>query len=459
MKGFLGGKNTVIAIGLLLLCGGGTVKVFSQQPAGPRLITLEAAVQQTLDNNLQIKQAQFQEALSEQDLLQARMNFLPNLNAGASGGKNWGLSFDQTAGKLVTQSVNSAGAQLSTGLDLFQGFQRINQVRANRYQLLANQSNVERLRSDLTLSVVTNYLVALTNQDLWQASQEQHALSVEQLRVMKINVEAGNNTLADLSQAQSQAATDELNITTAQNAYELSVLNLKQLMEMDPEAEIELVRPSVEQIRLSANRMEASEIFAEAVGRYPEIKVAEYNTLAAERHIAIAKSGLYPSLSFSAGIGTNYSSQAVDLATQQFLPFGDQLRRNRGESIGFSLNIPIFNRYQTRIGINRAKINHRNALTNEQLAKNNFNKIIHQAVLDLRSAEKRLASTESALAAARQAFEVIKLRFDEGLATSIELSTAQTTMNRAEFDYIQASYELVFRSKVIDFYLGEPIRI
>lgn len=455
MKDLMENKKSM-AIVLLFFCLQVT-GALSQQ-SGARLITLETAVQQTLANNLQIKQTEFQEALSEQDLLQARMNFYPNLNVGASGGMNWGLSFDQTAGRLVTQSVNSAGMQVSTGVDLFQGFQRVNQVRINRYQLLASQSNVEKMRSDLTLAVVTNYLEALTNYDLWEASREQHALSLDQLRVMEINVEAGNNTLADLSQAQAQAATDELNITTALNAYDMSLLNLKQLMEMDPAVEIELVRPSVEQVRLSANRMQASEIFSQAVEHFPDIKVAEYNTLAAERGIALARGALYPSLSFNAGIGTNYSSQAVDFATQQFLPFGDQLRRNRGESIGLSLSIPIFNQYRTRIGISRAKINYQNALTNEQLSKNNFNKIIHQAVLDLRSAEKRLLSTESALAAARQAFEVIKLRFDEGLATSIELSTSQTAMNRAEFDNIQARYELVFRSKVIDFYLGEPIR-
>lgn len=445
----------VLFAALLLFANLGTL--FSQ--SGPaRVVTIEKAIEELLTNNLQIKQAQFQESLSEQDLLQARMNFFPNINAGASGGKNWGLSFDQTAGKLVTQSVQSAGAQLSTGVDIFQGFQRINQVKANRYQLLANQSNVERIKSDLILAMVTNYLEALTNYDLWEASREQHQLSREQLQIMEIQVEAGNNTLADLSQAQAQVATDELNITTAQNAYELSMLNLKQLMEWDPATSMDLVRPSVESVRLHASRMDAPEIVDRAIADYPEIKVAEYNTLAAERRVAMARGGLFPSLSFSAAIGTNYSSQAVDFATQQILPFGDQLRQNRGESIGFSLSIPIFNRYSTRIGINRAKINYQNALSSEQLAKNNFNKIIHQAVLDLRSAEKRLAATESALAAARKAFEVIRLRFEEGLATSIEQSTAQTTMNRAEFDYIQAQYELVFRSKVIDFYLGNPIR-
>lgn len=451
-------KRTINSKGLIIAIMAMVFSMGAGQAHAQQVISVETAVRQALENNLQIKQAEFQESLSEQDLLQSRMSFYPSLNASANGSMNWGLSFDQTAGRLVTQEVQSAGARLSSGVDLFQGFQRTNQVRANRYLLMANQSNVDRAKNDLSLSVVTTYLEALTNQDLHEASQQQLGLSQEQLRVMEINVDAGNNTLADLSQAQTQAATDELNVTTALNAYQMSILNLKQLMEMDPSVEIVLTRPSVEEVQLTTNRMLAEQIFGEAVAKFPEIKAAEFQTLAAERNIEIAKGALYPTLSFSAGIGTNYSSQARDFNTQQILPFGDQLKRNRSESIGLSLSFPIFNQYRTRIGISRAKINYQNALTNEQLTKNNLNKIIHQAVLDLRSAEKRLVSTEVALRSARQTFEVIKLRFDEGMANSIELSTSQTAMNRAEFDYIQAKYNLIFRSKVIDFYLGNPIR-
>lgn len=421
-----------------------------------RLITMETAVREAQENNLQIKQAAFQASLSEQDLKQARMSFYPTLNVGASGSMNWGLSFDQTAGRLITQSVNSSGLRLSSSVDLFQGFQRLNQVLANKYALMASESEVERAKNDLTLSVITTYLEVLTNLDLHQASLQQLALSQEQLRVMEINLEAGNNTMADLYQAQTQVATDELNVTTSQNAYEMALLNLKQLMEMAPEVEIELERPSVEQVQLSTNRMMASDIFAHAVGTFPEIKAAEYSTQSAERQVDIARGALYPSLSLSAGIGTNYSSQARDFNSQQILPFGDQFQRNRNESIGLSLNIPIFNQGRTRIGINRAKISYQNALTNEQLVKNNLNKIINQAVLDLNSAEKQLAAAETALASAQQTFDVIQLRFDEGMANSVELSTSQIAMNRAEFDFIQAKYNFIFRSKVIDFYLGQP---
>ncbi len=429
----------------------------SLRVSAQKLVPIKVAVYHALDNNLQVKQARFQAALAEQDVLQAQMNRYPSLDASLNGGQNWGLSFDQTAGRLVNQSASSASARLLTNVDLFTGFQRLNQIRANRYQLMADKSNVERVKNDLVLSVVTTYMEALTNQDLSEAASQQLDLSKRQLEAANLNFEVGNNTLADLSQAKSQVATDELNVTSAQNAFELSLLNLKQLMEMDPATDIALEKPRLPDVALATTAFRADEIYQQAVLGYPDIQQASFVTSVASKNIDIAKGGFYPTLSLSGGIGTSYSSQARDLITNAFVPFGEQLRRNTGESVGLSLGIPIFNNYRNRINVNKAKIGYENALASEQLAKNNLNKIVNQAVLDLRSAEKRYVSTETAFASAKDAFDVIQQRFNVGLANSVELFTAQTTMNKSEFDHIQARYDLLFRSKVIDFYLGNEI--
>jgi Outer membrane protein len=429
-----------------------------------QLITVREAVRQALDNNLQVKQAQFQQALSEQDLKEAKSQFYPSLNAQVSGNMRFGRYFDQTTGQLVP-SVNTASGGVSTDIPIFQGFQRINQVLANKNQLAADQSNVEKVKNDLVLSVVTTYLEALTNQDLLTAAEQQMKLSQRQLEVAEANYEVGNNTLADLSQARSQVATDELNVTSAQNAFELSILNLKQLMEMDPTVEITLEKPEIHEIEDAPVAYNAVDVYRQALDVQPDIRTATLTTKVAENNIAIAKGGYYPTLGFGAGYSTSVSSvasQPVGVDGEgnpiyERIPFSEQLSLNESPYIGLSLNIPIFNRFQTRINVNRAKINYQNALTNEQLTKNNLNKVIHQAVLDLRSARTRYYSTETAFTSARDAFEVIQQRYEVGLANSVELFTAQTTMNRAEFDHIQARYDLLFRSKVIDFYLGNEI--
>ncbi len=432
--------------------------------AAQKLVPIKVAIYHALDNNLQVKQARFQAAMSEEDLKQAKSQFYPTLNADVNGSMRFGRYFDQYTAQLVP-SVNTASGGISTDIPIFQGFQRINQISANKSQLAADQSNVEKAKNDLVLSVATTYLEALTNQDLLTAAEQQLKLSQRQLEVANANYEVGNNTLADLSQAKSQVATDELSVTSAQNAYDLSMLNLKQLMEMDPTEDILLEKPDIELVEHTPVVYDAGEIFATALDAQPDIQAAELSTEVAKTNIAIAKGAYYPTLGFGAGYSTSVSSVASRLVgmdannepVYERVNFGDQLKENESPYIGLSLRIPIFNRFQTRTSVNKAKISYQYALTNEQLAKNNLNKIIAQAVLDLRASKTRYHSTETAFASAKDAFEVISQRYDVGLANSVELFTAQTTMNRAEFDHIQAKYELLFRSKVIDFYLGNEI--
>lgn len=420
-------------------------------------ISLRQALEIARANNLQVKQAAFQSSLSELEVKQAKMNFFPTLNAGVSSGVNWGSYFDPFTAKLNTASVSSLNGSANTSAVIFQGLQRINLVSANKYLLLADQSNIEKVKNDLDLAVVTTYIEALTNQDLAIASQQQLKLSKQQLEVERINFDVGKKTQADLSQAISQVAIDESNLTTTQNLYDLSILNLKQLMEMDPNTAIILEIPVLPDIENMESEYTAQQVFNSALMTFPEIEVAKYNAEAAKKNIAIAKGGYYPTLSLSGGISTGYSSTATEPLTNERMGFGRQLNVNRGESIGLSLSIPIFNNFRTRIGVSKAKISYENALVSEQRAKNDLNKVINQAVLDLKAADGNYTSKKLVFESLREAFNVINQRYEVGLANSIELSTAQLNMNRAEFEFITAKYNMIFRSKVIDFYLGKSI--
>ncbi|SEN49338.1 outer membrane protein [bacterium A37T11] len=454
-----------IAAGLFLLLMGVNIPSGAQE-----VIPVKKAINLALSQNLQVKQAQFQKAISEQDVRLAKASFYPALNGSIGAEKSWGLLFDQSSGRLITNSVsvNSASGGLQTDIQLFDGFQRNRQLAANKLKLQADMSYVDKVKNDLVLNVLTTYLDALTNQDILTASKQQLSLSQEQLRTVQVSYDVGQKTLADLSQAKSQVATDELNVVTAQNAFDLAILTLKQYMEMTPETNIELERPALPDSLFNTNQYTGYEVFVKAVEDYPDIQQAKFNTLWAKKNIAINKSALYPSLSLAGSVGTRYSSSVIDnvyavengqpvLVDQRKVSFNDQLDRNLSESVGLSLKIPIFNNLQTRVAIKKAEINYQNAINDELLARNNLNKVINQAVLDLRSSQKKFSSTEAAFRSADDAFGVIRERFSVGLANAVEQATAQTNRNKAEFDAIQAKYELIFRSKVIDFYLGNPI--
>lgn len=428
-------------------------------PLGYAQVTLQEAVEATLERNLQIKQAEFGYQISEQDLYQAKSELYPNLSVGADNYYNYGLTFDQTSGQLIRGNfwTTNAGAQISSSVAIFQGFQKINQIKANKIQLSIDATEVEKVKNDLILSVVTNYLEAITNGELYEAAQQQVKLSREQLRQDSIQFQVGNKTLADLSQAENQVATDELNIMSSENAYELSLLNLKQLMELSPDTTFSLEKPSIADIMAEYAITSFDDVFKKALLTQPVIEQAGYNKELALKNIDIAKGAYYPTLNLTAGYGSNYSSRAYDQFTFEKIPFFDQVDLNKSFRGGLSLQVPIFNNNRTKVAVNKAKIGYLQAENEEALARRNLEKTIAQAILDLKSANKQYFASQVAFNTSKVAYETIKERYDVGMANSMEMFTAQTNMNRAEFEMIRRKYEMVFRGKVIDYYIGNPI--
>lgn len=422
-----------------------------------QVITIQQAVENTLKSNLTIKQAQFSAAISEENLTQSKYALYPNLNASVNPNLTFGRGLDQTTFQVTNQTSLYTSGNLSTNVDLFQGFTKINQIRQNKILLDADKSNIEKVKNDLILNVVNAYLQVLYNTDLERASKEQLDIARKTLARENALLDAGNKTLADVSQAKSQAATAELNLTNAQNALSISYLTLGQLMEMQPSQKFVVQAPLIDNIKTASTTVSAEEIYNNALNIFPDIKLANLRSLAAKQAIAVAKGAYSPSLSLGAGLNTSYSYQFNYNGLTPQASFADQIDQRLGQSIGMSLQIPIFNGFSARSSVRKAKITYQNNLVQEQLAKNNLNKVIFQATTDLKAAESRYTSTQNAFNAQKDAFYVVEQRYNVGLVNSLDYSTAQTNRNKAEIDFIQAKYDLIFRAKVIDYYLGKQI--
>ncbi|WP_240618533.1 TolC family protein [Pedobacter yonginense] len=429
----------------------------SQNAHAQEVITIQQAVDNTLKNNLTIKQAQFSAALSEENLSQSKYALYPTLNGSISPNLTFGRGLDQTTFQVTNQTSLYTSGSLSTNVDVFQGFAKINQIRQNKTLLEAEKSNVEKVKNDLILQVVTAYLQVLYNTDLARASKDQLDISNKTLVRENALLDAGNKTLADISQAKSQVATAELNLTNAQNQLSVSYLTLGQLMELPPNQKFVVQAPIIDNIQVTPTTNNPDEIFDNAMKIFPDIKLANLRSLAAKQAIDVARGAYSPRISFGAGLSSSYSYQfnyAGLFAQQSFI---DQVNQRFGQSIGMSIQIPIFNGFAARSGVRRAKITYNNTLTQEQLAKNNLNKVIFQATTDLKAAQSRYVSTQNAFNAQKDAFYVVEQRYNVGLVNSLDYSTAQTNRNKAEIDFIQAKYDLLFRAKVIDYYLGKQI--
>jgi len=419
------------------------------------VITIQQAVENTLTNNLQIKQAQFNAAVTDENLKQSKNALLPTLSGSVSQSMQWGRS-QQLSGLFQNTQNYNLSPNLSANLALFGGGEKINQIKRNKILLAVDQSNVEKVKNDLILQVVTSYLQVLAAEDQVKATRQQLEVSNATLKREQALLDVGNKTLADISQAKSTAATSELNLTDAQNTLTIAYLTLGQLMEFQPPMNFKVQPPLVNDLANIDKKYSAYDIYNQALGIFPDIKVASLSTKAAEKAIDVAKGNYFPKVSIGGGLGSAYYYQFNNVFGSNS-PFFNQLADNFGKFVSMSISIPILNGFSTRSSVRIAKINLQQRKTEEQLAKNNLNKVISQAVADLIAAQSRFESTQNAFQAQKDAFYVIEQRYNVGLVNSLDFSTAQTNRNKAEIDFIQAKYDLLFRAKVIDYYLGRQI--
>ena len=466
------------ALALLMIMGLGA---HAQQS-----ISLQQAVDSTIKNNLTIKQAQLTEALANEDYKQAKYNQLPSFTVNPQGSFNAGRSPNLTTYTYSNQSFVYITGQAALSVTLYQGGQLRNEILANKLLLDADKTNTAKVKNDLLLSVVTDYLTILTDQALVKAAQEQLDLAKITLDRAQKNFDAGNATRADLSQAQAQVQSAILTLTNDQNQVDIAVLTLKQYMEMNPSTAIKVEIPDISKITNIQTVFNSTEVIKTAFLTNPDIKLAELQQQAYAQLIKVAQGNYYPVVSFFGAVGTNYSNQVsqqvvgsqqvtVPVGTVQgtgqtvtttlnepiYGPYGafGQLGNNFNQSIGLSVTIPIFNKYQARTSVRKAKLNYENAELTTSLAKNTLSKTIIQAVLDLEGAEKSYQSAVKTFEANKESLNVTKQRYDAGLVNTLDYNTALTNYNTSENQMILGQYEVVFRSKVIDYYLGNPITL
>ncbi|QEC52650.1 outer membrane protein [Anseongella ginsenosidimutans] len=432
-----------LVLGLFFLSG---------EAAAQQNLTLLECIDYALENNLEIEQARINERLSEVDVHQAKIDLFPDLNGSASHNVSFGRSVNPITDVIDDQRISAGNLGLNTSLLLFSGFRQLNAIAQAKYNMMANQSAVERIKQQVMVNVAATFVQVLYSREQMAATQEQVNISKSQVENAQRKVDVGTIPMGDLLQLKATLANDELTLTQAINTYEINLLDLKNFLNINPSTPFGIEVPAnvdllLEQIKTDYS---LSEVFTRAVEINPAMQEAANRRLAAEENLQIARGGLLPSLSFGAGLGTRYSN-GTDFT------INDQLDQNFNQYFGFQLSIPIFNKFQAQNTIKRARLNLEGARITENTNRNELNQIIAQALADLRAAEKNYSSALRAFESSRLAFEYSQKRFDVGLTNAIDLNLSKTQLAQAEVDMLQSKYDLIFRSKVIDYYLGNSL--
>jgi outer membrane protein len=463
------------------------------QPAtGPW--TLQRSIDYALEHNLNVRLSELQAQNNQQILKQSKAALLPTANLSGSQSWQYGTSVNPLTFEFQSQTVRANNFAGVSQLTLFQGFQLRNTIKRSDLDYKASLADIAKARNDLSLNVASAFLQLVLAQELVRANQTRVASDQEQITRTKILLKAGSIPESTLLDSQSQLATDELNVITAQNQADLARLALLQLMNIDPATAANFaieVPPLPDPDEEAPLAMDLNQTFQTASTTLPEIQAAELRVQSARRSTDVARGGYYPRLALTGQVFTGYSSvrtvtsvgndstarrttffvdnagtlTPINVLTYQrnitSLPQGywDQLNQNLGQQIQFSLNVPILNGLQVRTGVQRAIINEQVASVRAEQARLTLRQSIEQAYADARAAQLQYAASKRQVTALTLTQRNSEIRFNNGLLNGTEFNIAKNNLTFAESNRIQAKYSFIFRRKVLDFYQGKPLTL
>lgn len=415
--------------------------------------TLKECVDHALEKNITIEQNKLSVEIAKEDVEIAKGNFLPNLNASTNGNLNFGSGFDPVSQNRVATSFFGGAVGLSAGYTIFNGFRNTNTYKQALLGVERSVLDLKVIENNVGLQVVNGYLNILFAKENLAAAKVQAEISAIQIEAAKKRFEAGTIPKGDLLNAESTAATDAQNVVTQQNALDLALLRLAQLMQV-PTTNFDIAPVNVDAPSAVLLYNDADIVYQKSLGTQPQIDRAELAIENSKINIDLAKASFYPSISASAGLNTNYgynlkSSNNIDLFTQ--------LNDNLGYGFGFNISIPIFNRFQTKNRVDQSIINQKiseSRLENEKLT---LQQTIEQAFLDVKAALKTYEAAKISLDAQQEAFKNAQESYNFGSMTQFDFDQVRTRLVNAEAALIRSKYDYLFKTKVLQFYAGELV--
>ena len=314
---------------------------------------------------------------------------------------------------------------------------------------------MNKAKEDISIQVTSAYLQVLFNEELVKIARQQVELSQEILTQKEAYFQNGKASEAELYEAKSRVAQDQLSLVQTENDYRLSLLDLSQLLELPSPDNFQIVSPDIQPEQLFGTLTSPTEIYNQALLIKPSIKAAQYRLQGAARSIRIAQSAYYPQLSFGAGLGTSY----YKMSGRDNASFHSQLKDNFSQYVGLSLSIPIFNRLSTRNRVRTARLEQTTLNWQLEESKKALYKEIQQAYYNAVNAESKYQSSQVADEAAEASFKLMKEKYTNGKANATEYNEARTNWMKAVSDCVQAKYDYLFRAKILDFYQGIPLTL
>ena len=417
----------------------------------PKIWSLEDCISYAIENNITVKNADLNTSISEVDYNAAKSAKLPNLFGSASQNFSSGTTIDPITSDYVSDQIHSTNLGINSSITLFKGNQLTNQVKQNQLLVEQNSLLAQEAKNNIVISILESYLQTLFSKEGITIAENNLIASEKEVLRAKSRLDAGTIALSDYTEAQSQAATNKYKVIAAKNDYQLNIITLKQLLELSPleDLEIETVDENADLINLELNK---ETIYTNALSYLPEVEASSTNILINEKELEIAKGGYLPTLSLTGSLGSGYTSISDNT-------FSDQLDVNFNQRLGLSLNIPIFNRNQTKSAVQTAYFNIEKAEIQKQTIEKEVIKKVETAYQNALSSQEQLVAAEVSQDAAEQSYNLAQKKYELGDLSTTDLVLSQNIYTNAQQNYLQSKYLSILYHQLLQFYQGNELKL
>lgn len=261
---------------------------------------------------------------------------------------------------------------------------------------------------------------------------------------------AGSIASSDLAQLEAQVSNDNYQLVTSQTTLQNYKLQLKQLLELDGDFEMDLFLPPLDDSSVLIPLPTKDDVYQTALNLRPEIESSKLNIEASDMNIKISRAGYIPSLSLSAGIGTT-NANGNDFS------FSEQVKQNWNNSIGLTLSIPIFDKRQTKSAVNKAKLQRQTSELDLMDNQKTLYKTIESLWLSANSAQQQYVAATQKLKSTQASYALVSEQFNLGMKNTVELLTEKNNLLSAQQETLQAKYTAILNAGLLRFYQGEQI--
>lgn len=465
-----------IIIGLLLLV---------QNANGQKLLDLKECIKIGQQNSIAIKQALLSEKDAQIGVKYSKSSQLPNLEGNSNLSYNIGRRVNPTTNTYISESFLSQSYSLSSGMLLFNGKKLRNNISKALTDKKMSEENTNQIERDIALLVTNYYLLIIYAEENLINSENQYNSTKEQLeRTMKL-VNAGSKPQSASLNLEAQLLADEQKKISRQNELDKAYLDLKNLLQINENDNIKIQHPDINSLFTSKNTVYSlSELIQKSLQHQPEMKVAEYRIQSAEIAKKISSASLFPTLGLYGGLSTDYVNKAleitgynktysytdfmindqvinvgvpVDIPITKSKSYYDQLKNNFGFGAALQLRVPIYDNYSTGYSIQKAKLNIESAKLQKEQTVQDIKAKIQTALADYKAAKAQYEAADKSLAAQKNVFDATKIQYEIGAAGIYDFLNAKNLFEQTQNTLLLTKYDLVFKTKILDFYLGENL--